>query len=220
MHTCQCEGLRPDTRQLLPQVLGAPAELGGPSWELLLPGAWAETARTGPPAATAPAGNEPSKQSGNKKRISDFNYFKRHQKKKKNYLIATVSNSSKQNEEMQWLGVGQIKLESTENFPLHPQQLVLRISVVHQVAESRHLQDKTQDVHQHRLSSFRLRSIILHIFFGLCALTILLAAWIVFAPRYYLYCSLLQDDSDCSERCKNHSTLVAEHQTCWTGRST
>lgn len=150
MHTCQCEGLRPDTRQLLPQVLGAPAELGGPSSEPLLPGAWAETAHTGPPTATAPVGNEPSKQSGNKKRTSDFNYFKRHQKKK-NYLIATVSNSSKQNEEMQWMGVGQIKLESTENFPLHPQQLVLSISVVHQVAESRHLKDKTQDVNQHCL---------------------------------------------------------------------
>lgn len=70
MHTCQCEGSRPDTRQLLLQVLGAPAELGGPSTGLLLPGARAGTAHTGPPTATAPVDNEPSKPSGNTKHTS------------------------------------------------------------------------------------------------------------------------------------------------------
>lgn len=58
------------------------------------------------------------------------------------YLSATVSNGSKHNEEMQRWAVGQIKLEPTENFPLHPQQLVLCVCVVHQVAESRHLKRK------------------------------------------------------------------------------
>lgn len=58
------------------------------------------------------------------------------------YLSATVSNGSKQNEEVQRWAVGQIKLEPAEDFPFHPQQLVLRIRVVHQVAKSRHLKKK------------------------------------------------------------------------------
>lgn len=99
MHTCQCEGLRPDTRQLLPQVLGAPAELGGPSSELLLPGAWAETARTGPPAATAPVGNEPSKQSGNKKiRLQTSTILKGIKKKREKKLPHRYSEQQQQTE--------------------------------------------------------------------------------------------------------------------------
>lgn len=76
-HTCQHEGSRPDTRQLLLQGLGAPGEPGGPRRGPLRPGARAGTARTGPPAATAPAGNEPSKPPGNKRKI---NSLFRHQK--------------------------------------------------------------------------------------------------------------------------------------------
>lgn len=73
------------------------------------------------------------------------------------YLIATVSNGSKHNEEMQRRAVGHIKLETAENFALHPQQLVLRIGVVHQVAESRHLKDKIPDVNLHLRSTSRLK---------------------------------------------------------------
>lgn len=36
--------------------------------------------------------------------------------------------------------VGQIKLEPAEDFSLHSQQLMLSVGVVHQVAESRHLE--------------------------------------------------------------------------------
>lgn len=43
---------------------------------------------------------------------------------------------------MQRGAVGQIKLEPTEDFALHSQQLMLRVGVVHQVAESRHLKEE------------------------------------------------------------------------------
>ena len=45
--------------------------------------------------------------------------------------------------------VGQIKLEPTEDFAFHSQQLILTVGVVHQAAESRHLeQEKTLYIHK------------------------------------------------------------------------
>lgn len=139
----------PDTRQLLLQVLEAPAELGGPGTGLLLPGAQAETPHTGRPSATAPEDNEPSKPSGNTKDTSGLQLLFLCHQNGQIYLSATVSNGCKKNEEMQRWAVGQIKLEPTENFPLHPQQLVLRICVVHQVAKSRHLKKKKNPRQNH-----------------------------------------------------------------------
>lgn len=38
--------------------------------------------------------------------------------------------------------VGQVELEPAEDFALHSQQLMLGVGVVHQVAESRHLEEE------------------------------------------------------------------------------
>lgn len=58
------------------------------------------------------------------------------------YLSTAASHRSKDNEEMQRRAVGQIKLEPTEDFALHSQQLMLCVGVVHQVAESRYLKEQ------------------------------------------------------------------------------
>lgn len=63
------------------------------------------------------------------------------------YLCTAASNGGKENEEMQRGAVGQIELEPTEDFPLHSQQLMLRVGVVHQVAESRHLKEERKRKH-------------------------------------------------------------------------
>lgn len=129
-------------------VLGAPAGFGVTRRGPLPPAARAETPHTGPPGETAPADSEPSTQPGGTDDTSDLHTITSLDRKRLDimhiYLSTAVSNGGEEEEEMQRGTVGQIEVEPQEDFALHSQQLMLRVGVVHQVAESRHLGEEAQ----------------------------------------------------------------------------